>query len=102
VLVEESLKIKEFVEHLNLKDMTVLDLGSAEERFRKYVQPYIDRNIFKPLRKRGCKIQHLDLYGNEGIDMRLDFADLEKVHSRYDLVLCCNSMEHVTDLGKIV
>lgn len=101
MLVEESLKIKEFVEHLNLKDGIVLDLGSADKRFREYVQPYIDRNIFKPLRERGCQIQHLDLYGDEGIDMRLDIADLEKLHCRYDLVLCCNSFEHAPDLGKL-
>ena len=100
MFLEESLKIKEFIERLNLRDGKVLDLGSSDKRFREHVQPYIDRNIFKPLRERGCQVQYMDLYGEKGIDLRLDFVDLEKVQGRYDLVLCCNILEHLPDPGK--
>jgi SAM-dependent methyltransferase len=94
VFVEESLKIKEIIEQQNFKNLRVLNIGSADKKFRTYIQPYIERNIIKPLEDRHCKVLNLDLYGGEGIDIRLDFDHLNELHDSFDLVFCCNSFEH--------
>jgi|SRR3989344_274823 len=94
MFVEESLKIKDFIEKENLRNLKVLNIGSADKNFRTYIQPYIDRNIIKPLEERNCKVFNLDLYGGEGVDIRLDFDHLNELNDDFDLVFCCNSFEH--------
>src|SRR5260370_41026447 len=46
----------------------MLNVGSSTEDYRTVEQPWIDANIFAPLRKRGGKIIHLDIKEGRGVD----------------------------------
>ena len=77
----------------------VLNLGSGSRHFRVVSKPYIDREIFDPLVKRGARVVHADLKSGEGIDISGDVFD-PAVQSRMrelrpDAVLACNIMEHL-------
>jgi hypothetical protein len=80
-------------------DRVVLNLGSGSKRFREVSKPYIDREIFDPLARRGARIVHADLKSGEGIDISGDLFD-PAVQSRLrelrpDAVLACNILEHL-------
>ena len=84
------------------KDWTLLDIGSSTEYFRRVDQPYIDYFVFRPLRKLGVKVLHVDTREGEGIDVRYDISDpaspaVEGKIPRGRIVLCCNLLEHVRD-----
>jgi hypothetical protein len=78
----------------------VLNLGSGSKRFREVSKPYIDREIFEPLARRGARVVHADLKSGEGIDVSGDLFDpavqarLRELHP--DALLACNIMEHLT------
>ena len=77
----------------------VLNLGSGSKRFREVSKPYIDREIFEPLARRGARIVHADLKSGEGIDISGDLFD-PAVQARLrelqaGAVLACNIMEHL-------
>jgi SAM-dependent methyltransferase len=81
---------------------TVLDIGSSTEEFRTVVQPYIDQHVLAPLRGRGAQIVHVDAKPAAGVDVVADVASpdvdlVAEVGSRFDVVLCCNMLEHVVD-----
>ncbi|HYP41112.1 MAG TPA: methyltransferase domain-containing protein [Chloroflexia bacterium] len=89
------------------KDWTVLDIGSSTEYFRRVDQPYIDYFVFRPLRKLGAKVLHVDSREGEGIDVRYDISDpaspdVEGKIPRGRIVLCCNLLEHVRDRQMVV
>lgn len=79
----------------------LLNVGSSTLEFRTRTQPYIDQNIFAPLRVRGGKVVHLDMKQAPGVDVvgnLLDARFLEelsamKIHS----VMVSNLLEHVTN-----
>lgn len=79
----------------------LLNLGSSDLHFRTAVQPWIDREVFAPLRARGVAVVHSDLKAAPGVDIVADalgepgFAALRAVGAR--ALLCCNMFEHVTD-----
>jgi SAM-dependent methyltransferase len=80
----------------------VLDIGSSTADFRTVVQPHIERHVIAPLRARGAEVTHLDAKSGDGVDVVCDLADpaldlLGSVGRRFDLVTCCNLLEHVTD-----
>jgi hypothetical protein len=82
----------------------VLNLGSGSKRFRELSKPYIDREIFEPLARRGARVVHADLGSGEGIDISGDLFD-PAVQARLrelrpDAVLACNIMEHLPDDGR--
>ena len=74
---------------------------NASAAFREQIQPWIDQEIFAPLRKRGVKIDHLDIQHGDGIDLRGDLTDDDFVDNLcvrgYQSVLCCNVLEHVAE-----
>ena len=77
----------------------VLNLGSGTRHFRVVSKPYIDREIFEPLARRGARIVHADLKAGEGIDISGDVFD-PAVQSRLralraDAILACNILEHL-------
>jgi SAM-dependent methyltransferase len=74
---------------------SVLDVGSSTGRFRAVDQPYIDANVFAPLRARGIRIWHLDAKVGDGVDIVCSVEQLPRLSDRYDLVLACNVLEHV-------
>jgi hypothetical protein len=77
----------------------LLNLGSATASFRERDQPWIDADIFAPLRKRGVTVQHLDIQEGDGIDIRGDLMDESFVSQLgegvFGGILCCNVLEHV-------
>jgi hypothetical protein len=80
---------------------TVLNLGSGSRHFRVVSKPYIDREIFDPLVRRGARVVHADLKSGEGIDISGDVFD-PAVQARLrglraDAVLACNIMEHLRE-----
>ena len=81
---------------------SVLDIGSSTREFRTEVQPHIERHVIAPLREAGAEVVHLDAKQGDGIDLVFDLADptadLRAATGReFDLVTCCNLLEHVTD-----
>src|SRR5262249_57636397 len=55
----------------------MLDVGSSTEDYRTIQQPWIDQNIFAPIRKRGGKVYHLDMKEARGVDIVGDLLDRE-------------------------
>ena len=55
----------------------MLDVGSSTEDYRTIQQPWIDQNIFAPIRKRGGKVYYLDMKEARGVDIVGDLLDRE-------------------------
>jgi len=98
MFLEESIYIKELLAKISsLQD--VLDVGSSTLKFRTIIQPYIDKNIFQPLRDKEVKISYLDNKDGIGIDIVADVSNKRfTLPQKYDLVICTNLLEHVSDL----
>jgi SAM-dependent methyltransferase len=103
VFVEEAVWIERVLTGRGLgPGSAVLDIGSSTRAFRTQVQPHIERHVIAPLREAGAEVVHLDAKDGEGIDLVFDLADpaadLRAATGReFDLVTCCNLLEHVTD-----
>lgn len=79
----------------------VINLGSSTRDYREAVNPFIDANLFAPLRSRGVKVVHVDFKDADGVDISGDFTQPEvQARIRAQLpraVFCTNMLEHVTD-----
>ncbi len=79
----------------------LIELGSADARYRRVTQPHIEALIHAPLRARGVRIVHVDAKQADGVDIAGDVFDpgmqtrLAALGAR--CVLCCNMFEHVPD-----
>lgn len=61
MFLEEAIWIKNVLSGLDLrKGQSVLDIGSATEKYRCLAQPFIDYYIFRPLREKGIRAIHVD------------------------------------------
>ncbi len=76
----------------------LLNLGSSDLHFRTEAQPWIDREVFAPLRApAGREIVHSDLKTLPGVDIAADalseagLSRLRAVGAR--AILCCNMLE---------
>lgn len=78
----------------------LLNVGSSTLEFRTKTQPYIDNNIFAPLRSRGGRIYHLDIKPAPGVDIVGDLLDpkfLDQIaHMQIRSAMISNLFEHVT------
>jgi hypothetical protein len=78
----------------------LLNVGSSTADFRTRQQPYIDANIFAPMRARGGTVHHLDIKAAPGVDIvgdLLDPAFLDRVaQMKIRSALISNLFEHVT------
>ena len=102
MLESEARWLGQALEQLDAGELSpLLNVGSATAEFRQQVQPWIDRWIFAPLRRRGVEVHHLDIQDGEGIDLRGDLTDDAFVAGLagrgYRALLCCNLLEHVPD-----
>lgn len=83
----------------------LLNLGSSELHFRTAVQPWIDREVFAPLRARGVTVVHSDLKAQPGVDIVADALGDEGLRRLREVgaraILCCNMFEHVADRGAL-
>jgi SAM-dependent methyltransferase len=86
--------------HISNQWPTVLDLGSGTLKYRKLQQPFIEKNVFSPLIKKGFKIIHADSKNDEGVDLVLDIAK-DKIKQSFDLVLCNSLLEHVKNRDEV-
>jgi hypothetical protein len=79
----------------------LLNVGSSTAQLREHDQPWIDREIFAPLRRRNGRVIHLDMKPDKGVDLVGDlddpafFASLGTLGVRS--VLCSNVLEHVRE-----
>jgi hypothetical protein len=77
----------------------IVNLGSGTRHFRVVSKPYIERDIFDPLARRGARVVHADLKAGDGIDVSGDlFATAVQTRLRQagaDAILACNIMEHL-------
>lgn len=84
---------------------SLLNVGSSTLEFCTQTQPYIDKNIFAPLRTRGGKIYHLDMKSAPGVDIVGDLIDLKFLEQIAKLeirsVMISNLLEHVTNRQKL-
>ncbi len=102
MLLQEALWLREaFAKRTDAELTPLLNLGSSTARFREHEQPYIDAEIFAPLRARGLRAVHCDMKQDDGVDIACDIltgeapARLAVVGAR--AVLCSNMFEHVVD-----
>jgi hypothetical protein len=83
----------------------LLNVGSSTLEFRTRTQPYIDKNIFAPLRARGGKVYHLDMKRSPGVDIVGDLFDptllneIATMHIR--AIMISNLLEHVANRQEI-
>ncbi len=79
----------------------LLNLGSSSAAVRETVQPWIENELFCPLRGRGVEIVHVDMRQAPGVDIQVDLTDTADVRRlvafRSNAVLCCNLLEHVIE-----
>jgi hypothetical protein len=83
----------------------LLNLGSSSAVVRQTVQPWIDAEVFSPLRDRKVETLHVDMRQLPGVDIIADLTDAGDVRRLGALgpksVLCCNLLEHVLDPGRL-
>lgn len=79
----------------------LLNLGSGSAARREIVQPWVNEQVFRPLRKRGVEVLHVDIRDLPGVDIRVDLTnpgDLLLLRPlRPKALLCCNLLEHVPE-----
>ncbi|MCE9667367.1 class I SAM-dependent methyltransferase [Myxococcus stipitatus] len=79
----------------------LLNVGSSTRYFREVQQPWIDRALFAPLRRRGGRILHQDLKADDGVDVVGSLTSPECLARIAELapraVCCTNVLEHVED-----
>lgn len=78
---------------------TIANVGSSTEEFRTRRQPWVDAELFAPLRARKIPVVHVDLKKEDGVDLVADILSDEgfaavKAH-KPRTVLLCNILEHV-------
>jgi hypothetical protein len=77
----------------------LLNLGSSSLEVREAVQPWIDDQVFLPLRARNVEVVHVDMRELPGVDVKADLTDPADVRRlsalRPRALLCCNLFEHV-------
>lgn len=106
MFVEESQWVAARIAELEVGEGDlVVDVGSSTREFRCLRQPYIDYNIFRPLRNSGAKVVHVDQKELPGVDRILDIAssdaDLAGLEGAAAVVICTNLLEHVPDRGAV-
>ena len=84
----------------------VLDLGSSTLEYRTRIQPHIAELIYEPLQMRGCRITSADGKRGEGVDVVVDVTKPGMAGAlagrQFDLVICSNTLQHVSDRGMLV
>jgi SAM-dependent methyltransferase len=83
----------------------LLNLGSSSTDIREVVQPWIEKQLFRPLRIRGVEVVHVDKRELPGVDVQADLtkhADVVRLGALHPgALLCCNLLEHVTEPDRL-
>ena len=88
------------ITELNPDDVfPLLNLGSSTEYFRTVMQPYIDGELFRPLRNQGREVIHCDIKKETGVDLVGDLSSETFVNKLQELkirsVICSHLLEHI-------
>lgn len=77
----------------------LLNLGSSSAAVRERLQPWIEYEIFRPLRNRAIEVVHVDMRQSPGVDIQVDLTNEDEITRlktlRSKALLCCNLLEHV-------
>ena len=83
----------------------LLNLGSSSVEVREGVQPWIEDQVFCPLRARNVEVVHVDMRELPGVDVKADLtdpADVRRLRAlRPRALLCCNLLEHVIEPDRL-
>jgi hypothetical protein len=83
----------------------LLNLGCSSTEIREIAQPWIEDQVFRPLRVRGVEVIHVDMRELPGVDVRADMTDPDDVLRLCELrpgaLLCCNLLEHVVEPDRL-
>ena len=83
----------------------LLNLGTSSTDIREVVQPWIEEQLFRPLRTRGVEVVHVDRRELHGVDVQADLTNQDDVARLGALhpgaLLCCNLLEHVTEPDRL-
>lgn len=83
-----------------LRNKKILNVCSSDEDFYKNRQPYIWKNLLKPLKEKN-KLINLDLKENKGIDIVADCCNMSIIKDdSYDVVLFNSGIEHINEPKK--
>jgi SAM-dependent methyltransferase len=106
MFAEESLWISTVYDKLDAdKVRTAGNIGSSSLDFRINVQPHIHKHVIKPLMDKGVRVVNIDLKKETGVDIVADITKPSfgrEFESQFDLLLCTNLLEHVTDVKLVV
>ncbi len=106
MFVEEAIWVGGLLDTLRPENNSlVANIGSSTARFRKEVQPHLNKYIFEPLEKRAFKICHIDAKHAEGVDIVADITQplfAENYADSFQIVLCTNMLEHVENIQAVV
>lgn len=77
----------------------LLNIGSSTGYFRTVMQPYIESELFKPLRDQGRLVIHSDMKEADGVDIVGDISSEAVINKLNNLniksILCSHLLEHV-------
>jgi hypothetical protein len=83
----------------------LLNLGSSSATVREALQPWIEAEVFCPLRNRGIDTIHVDMRQLPGVDIQADLTDVVDVRRlealRPNALLCTNLLEHVPEPARL-
>lgn len=102
---EEALWIRAVLANLPLEGCAAVNLGASTAEFRMFVQPHIHHEVLVPLERSGACITHVDIKQATGVDIVADLTAPDfpqRVGRQFDLALCTNMLEHVTDIPTVV
>lgn len=100
MFIEEAKWIKSVLQEKNDNEISpILNIGSSTLVFRSKTQPFIEREIFLPLKNRAVDVFHADLESDIGVDLVGDLTDDAFVASlekrKFKFVICSNLLEHL-------
>jgi Methyltransferase domain len=83
----------------------LLNLGSGSTKALEVTKPWIEEQLFCPLRARGVDIVHVDMQAVPGVDVQADLTDPADIGRLIQLrpraLLCCNLLEHVAEPDRL-
>jgi SAM-dependent methyltransferase len=105
VLRAEAAWLARRLAELSTEDLSpLLSIGSGAAELRA-TQPWLDRDVYEPLSRRGVRVLHHELEPAAGVDVAGDLTDPAFLERLGDLelrsVMCCNVLEHVPEPGRI-
>ena len=106
MLFEESKWIGNEIIKICKPGSSVLNIGSSNLKHRVTIQPHMEKHIFKPLSEKEINVIHTDIQNDEGVDIVGDLTNQDFISilkkKKYDLILCSNVLEHLTDKKLVI